>query len=188
MSYQAHRSAVIDEGAKIGENTHIWHFCHICGKAEVGEGCNIGQSVYIDNNAVVGNYCKIQNNVNVYEGVTLEDYVFCGPSMTFTNVKTPRCRYPREKREYFKTLVKEGASIGAHAVIVCGITIGRNALIGSGAVVTHDVPDYAVMAGNPARQIAWSCACGEVFRGDGPYRCAHCGREYELRDGNLEER
>lgn len=185
MEYFTHATTIIDEGATIGEQTKIWHFSHVCATAVVGKNCNIGQSVYIDNQVIIGNNCKIQNNVNVYEGVVLEDYVFCGPSMTFTNVKTPRCKYPREKSDYTKTIVCEGASIGAHAVIVCGITINKNALIGSGAVVTKDVPAYAVMAGNPAKRIAWACECGEILAAE--LLCPKCSRQYILNNGFLEE-
>lgn len=178
-----HSTAVIDEGAAIGDGTRIWHFTHICGTAKVGNHCNIGQSVYVDNGAIVGNYCKLQNNVNIYRGVTLEDYVFCGPSMTFTNVKTPRCKYPRPVggEGYLPTLVKEGASIGAQAVVVCGVVIGENAMIGSGAVVTRDVPSHALVVGNPARQIGWVCDCGE--RLDKQLHCITCGKGFKLQQG-----
>lgn len=185
--YFAHQTSVLDEGCQIGPKTSIWHFCHICKNATIGIGCNIGQSVYVDNNAVIGNYCKIQNNVNIYEGIILEDYVFCGPSMTFTNVKTPRCKYPRVRggEYYLETRVCEGASIGAHAVVVCGVTIGRNALIGSGAVVTKDVPAHALMVGNPARQIGWVCECGSRLSME--YTCGVCHRSYRLESNDLVE-
>lgn len=170
-------SATVDAGACIGEGTRIWHYSHICAEAAIGRDCNIGQSVFIDNGAVIGDHCKIQNQVNVYRGVTLEDYVFCGPSMTFTNVKIPRCRFPRDPhgQYYLPTLVRRGASIGAQAVIVCGVTVGENALIGSGAVVTKDVPAHAIMAGNPARQLGWACECGARLN-EGV--CPDCGRSY----------
>ncbi len=194
MKYKVHDTAVIDNGAVIGDDTSIWHFSHICSRAEIGNGCNIGQSVYIDNNAKVGNYCKIQNNVNVYEGVTLEDYVFCGPSMTFTNVKSPRCLYPKVRggSDYYKTLVKYGATIGGHAVVVCGVIIGKHAMIGSGSVVTKDVPDYALMAGNPARQIGWVCECGERLynlsnKNEDYYVCNKCNRHYTNSNGIMTE-
>lgn len=180
MSAKISNTAIIDEGAVIGDNTSIWHFSHICGAAAIGEGCNIGQSVFIDNGATIGNHCKLQNNVNVYFGVTLEDYVFCGPSMTFTNVKIPRCKYPREKDGpyYLKTLVRQGASLGAHSVIICGVTVGKNAMVGSGAVVTHDVPGHALVVGNPAVQIGWVCECGGRLGSD--MACPICGKTYRL--------
>ncbi len=183
--YFAHNTAIVEEGAVIGESTKIWCFSHIMPTALVGAGCNIGQSVFVDNGAKVGNFCKLQNNVNVYHGVTLEDYVFCGPSMTFTNVKVPRCQFPRSEEAYEKTLVKQGASIGAQAVIVCGIEIGENALIGSGAVVTKNVPAHAVMVGNPARQIGWACACGEILGSD--MICRSCGEKYVLQGNQIVE-
>ena len=193
MNYYSHNTSVIDEGALIGDNTKIWHFSHVCSKAKIGHDCNIGQSVYIDNNAIVGNHCKIQNNVNVYEGVILEDYVFCGPSMTFTNVKSPRCLYPRERgsSDYYPTYVKYGASIGGHAVIVCGVTIGKHAMIGSGAVVTKDVPDYALMVGNPAKMIGWACECGEKLSMNDDteinYYCQKCNKKYTIINNKLTE-
>ena len=185
---QAHSSSIIDAGAKIGKGTRVWHNAHICGTADVGEGCNIGQNAYIDNGAHVGNHCKIQNNVNIYRGVTLKDYVFCGPSMTFTNVKTPRCKFPREVGGdgYAKTLVKEGASLGAGVVVVCGITIGENALVGSGSVVTKDVPDYALLVGNPARQIGWACECGGKL--DESLHCPVCGQTYQKAINGLKKK
>lgn len=180
MEYMIHETAVVEAGAKIGKNTRIWHFTHVCADTSIGEECNIGQSVYIDNNTRIGKHCKIQNNVNIYYGVTLEDYVFCGPSMTFTNVKCPRCLYPTDKTNYLDTRVKYGASIGAHAVIVCGISIGKHALIGSGAVVTKDVPDYALMVGNPAKQIGWICECGERLEqiNNTSFSCDGCQLDY----------
>ena len=153
-AYFVHPTAVVDEGAQIGGGTRIWHFSHIMPTARIGEGCNLGQNVFVDNNTVIGNRVKIQNNVSVYNGVVLEDYVFCGPSMVFTNVINPRSEIER-KREFKQTLVRRGATIGANATILCGVTIGRYALIGAGAVVTSDVPDYALMVGVPARQVGW---------------------------------
>ncbi len=177
MDYFAHESSYIDDGVKIGRGTKIWHFCHIQSGAQIGEFCTLGQNVNVGTNVKIGNYVKIQNNVSVYEGVELEDYVFCGPSMVFTNVLTPRAKYPvADKELYAKTLVKEGATIGANATIVCGNTIGRYALIGAGAVVTKDVPDYAVMVGVPARQVGWACECGQILNRD--LECEKCGRKY----------
>ena len=148
--YFAHESSYVDNNVEIGKGTKIWHFSHIQSGAEIGEGCSIGQNVNIGNNVKIGNYVKIQNNVSVYEGVELEDYVFCGPSMVFTNIKVPRSEFPQQGSEFYaKTLVKKSASIGANATIVCGVTIGEYALIGSGAVITKDVPDYALVIGNP---------------------------------------
>ena len=149
-----HPTSVIDEGANVGEDTHIWHFCHLMPKAVVGKACNIGQNVFLDNNVQVGNGVKIQNNVSVYNGVTLEDDVFIGPSVVFTNVINPRSFIDR-KNEFRSTLVKKGATIGANATIVCGITIGAYAMIGAGAVVTKNVADFALVVGNPGRQVGW---------------------------------
>lgn len=180
--YFIHPSSYVDEGAKIGKGTKIWHFCHIMSGAEIGENCTLGQNVFVQSNVKIGNFCKIQNNVSVYEGVILEDYVFCGPSMVFTNVKDPRCKYPQRGSEYYiRTLVKEGASIGANATIICGITIGKHAFIAAGAVVTKDVPDYALMVGVPARRKGWVCECGEILpKFDIEVKCPRCGIGYKL--------
>lgn len=181
--YFVHESAYVDEGARIGKGTKIWHFCHIMSGAEIGERCSLGQNVFVANNVKIGNGVKIQNNVSVYEGVILEDYVFCGPSMVFTNVKTPRSAYPRNtSADYARTLVKRGASIGANATIVCGVTIGEWAFVAAGAVVTKDVPPYALVAGVPARIIGWACKCGTRLEFDGvTAACSECGRQYEKR-------
>lgn len=179
MEQYTHPMAIVDEGAFVGEGTHIWSCAHICSKAIVGNNCTIGQNVYVDNYAVVGNHCKLQNNVNVYDGVVLGDYVFCGPSMTFTNVSIPRCEFPRDRESgyYLKTHVGKGASLGAHCVVVCGHNIGEYALVGSGAVVCHDVPAHALVIGNPAKQIGWVCRCGH--RLNEHLICPECGRIYE---------
>jgi len=178
--YFVHESSYVDDGARIGEGTKIWHFCHISGDCEIGSGCSIGQNVYVARNVKIGNHVKIQNNVSVYEGVILEDYVFCGPSMVFTNVRTPRCAYPRNtSADYVKTLVKRNASIGANATIVCGVTIEEWAFVAAGAVVTKDVPPYALVAGVPARIIGWACECGLPLRFEGEYaKCQECLKEY----------
>jgi len=166
-NYFAHESAYVDDGAEIGDETKIWHFCHVFGKAKIGSNCNLGQNVLVSNNVIIGNNCKIQNNVSLYEGVILEDYVFCGPSMVFTNIKTPRCEYPRNtSNDYRKTLVKRGASIGANATIVCGVTLDECAFVAAGAVVTKDVPAYAMVAGVPAKIIGWMSAYGDVLQFD----------------------
>jgi len=165
--YFVHESAYVDEGAEIGAKTRIWHFSHVMGKAKIGSNCNLGQNVFVADLVTIANNCKIQNNVSLYEGVILEDYVFCGPSMVFTNVKTPRCEFPRNtSNDYLKTLVKRGASIGANATIICGITLGECAFVAAGAVVTKDVPAYAMVAGIPATIIGWMSAYGDVLKFD----------------------
>ncbi|WP_458411729.1 acyltransferase [Schinkia sp. CFF1] len=187
MSYFVHESSYIDEDVTIGDGTKVWHFCHVQKGAQIGEKCSLGQNVNVSNNVKIGNGVKIQNNVAVYEGVELEDYVFCGPSMVFTNDLTPRSKYPKGPAGYKRTLVKYGASIGANATIVCGHTIGRWAMIASGAVVTKDVPDYALMAGVPAKQIGWVCECGAVLKNH-DLKCDECGREYTTNDSELKEK
>lgn len=184
--YFVHESSYVDENVFIGEGTSIWHFSHVQKGVRIGQNCTIGQNVNIANNVLIGNHVKIQNNVSVYEGVELEDYVFCGPSMVFTNIKSPRCKYPQRGSAYYvKTLVKEGASIGANATIVCGHTIGKNAFIAAGAVVASDVPDYALMAGVPAKRIGWVCECGEQLKQG--MTCKRCGRTYKEENGVLSE-
>lgn len=180
---QIHDRAMVDEGAVIGADTRVWANAHICGSAVIGQGCNIGQNAFVDNGARIGSHCKLQNNVNVYDGVTLEDFVFCGPSMTFTNVSLPRCEFPRTRdgEYYLKTRVGRGASLGAQCVVVCGHNIGEYALIGSGAVVASDIPAHGLAVGNPARVIGWACRCGERIGSD--MECEKCGRRYE-QDGH----
>lgn len=185
IDYFVHESSYIDVNVKIGQGTKVWHFSHVQSGAFIGEKCSIGQNVYIANNVKIGNYVKIQNNVSVYEGVELEDYVFCGPSMVFTNDLTPRSKYPKGSTNYQKTTVKYGATIGANATIVCGNTIGKWAMIASGAVVTKNVPDYALFAGLPAKQIGWVCECGLRLKDD--LCCDTCGRKYQLSEGQLIE-
>lgn len=179
--YFAHHSAFVDEGARIGTDTKIWHFSHVCSAATIGNECSLGQNVFVANQVQIGNRVKIQNNVSIYEGVILEDNVFCGPSMVFTNVKNPRSAFPRNTaKDYLRTLVQEGASIGANSTIVCGATIGRWAFIAAGAVVTKDVPAYAVVAGVPAKVIGWMCECGASLQfKDRHSDCKECNRRYE---------
>ncbi len=181
--YFVHPSSFIDDNVKIGVGTKIWHFSHIMSGARIGKNCKIGQNVFIDRDVKIGNNVKIQNNVSVYRGVTLEDRVFCGPSMVFTNVINPRSAYPRDIREYRKTLVKKGATIGANATIVCGITLGKNAFIGAGTVVAKDVPDYALVYGNPANVKGWMCECGEKLEFNDDFaQCKVCGKRYKMMD------
>ena len=180
--YFCHESSYVDEGAEIGEGTKIWYFSHVQKGARIGKGCSIGQNVNIGSKAVVGNHVKIQNNVSVYDEVILEDYVFCGPSMVFTNVMNPRGHISR-KSEYKKTLVKKGATLGANSTIVCGTTLGKFCFVGAGSVVTRDVPDYALIMGNPARQKGWMCECGiKLSPGNNPV-CSVCKAEYVM-DGD----
>lgn len=183
--YFVHDSSYIDDGVTIGAGTKIWHFCHIQKGAVIGERCSLGQNVNVSNNVHIGNGCKLQNNVSVYEGVELEDDVFCGPSCVFTNDLTPRAKYPKGSANYKKTLIRRGATIGANATIVCGHTVGQWAMIASGAVVTHDVPDHALMSGVPTRQMGWVCECGQVLHND--LACPDCGRKYAPCDTGLRE-
>jgi UDP-2-acetamido-3-amino-2,3-dideoxy-glucuronate N-acetyltransferase len=183
-----HESSYIDDGCRIGAGTRIWHFSHVMAGAAIGKGCNIGQNVVISPGVVIGDNVKIQNNVSVYTGVVLEDDVFCGPSMVFTNVINPRSHVSR-KDEYRKTLVKRGASLGANCTIVCGATIGAYAFVGAGAVVTKDIPDYALVVGNPGRVTGWVCECGvKLAAGPRPPEsaaCASCGIGYRVHEGRL---
>lgn len=181
-SYFVHPSSYVDDGCDIGVGTKIWHFSHILSDTTIGAGCNIGQNVVVGPSVSIGNGCKIQNNVSVYKGVTLEDDVFCGPSMVFTNVFNPRAHVKRMD-EAKDTLIKRGASLGANSTIVCGVTVGSYAFVGAGAVVTKDVPDYALIYGNPARQHGWVCACGEKLPEN--LQCTHCSNKYTLNEGVL---
>ncbi|MBN1434889.1 Gfo/Idh/MocA family oxidoreductase, partial [Candidatus Fermentibacterales bacterium] len=177
-----HPTSVVDENVSIGEGTKVWHFSHIQSGSTIGSGCSLGQNVNVANNVLIGNNVKIQNNVSVYEGVTLEDFVFCGPSMVFTNILDPRSKYPQRGASfYIRTLVREGATLGANSTIVCGNTIGRHAFVAAGAVVTRDVPDFALVAGVPARRIGWACECGEVLPAfEVSVECPRCGKAYAL--------
>ena len=178
LDYFVHESSFVDEGAEIGPDTKIWHFSHVMPGARIGAKCSIGQNVNVSARAVLGDNVKVQNNVSIYDDVVLEDDVFCGPSMVFTNVLTPRAHVSR-KSEYSRTLVRRGATLGANCTIVCGHTVGRCAMIGAGAVVTRDVPDYALVVGNPARLLGWVCDCGErlTFEKDSA-GCGRCDRKY----------
>jgi UDP-2-acetamido-3-amino-2,3-dideoxy-glucuronate N-acetyltransferase len=188
--YYAHESAYVDEGAQVGDGTKIWHFSHVMAEAIIGENCSLGQNVMVANNVRIGNNCKIQNNVAVYEGVVLEDYAFCGPSAVFTNVLTPRSEHPRNTREdYLTTLVKRGASIGANATIVCGVTLHEYAFVAAGAVVTKDVPAYAIVAGVPATITGWMSAYGDVLDfSSGNMAVDSQGASYQKTDRNKVQR
>jgi UDP-2-acetamido-3-amino-2,3-dideoxy-glucuronate N-acetyltransferase len=191
MTTVIHETAIVDDGAQIGEGSRVWHFVHVCGGAKIGKGVSLGQNVFIGNRVVIGDKCKIQNNVSVYDNVTLEEGVFCGPSMVFTNVYNPRSLIER-KNEYRNTLVKKGATLGAICTIVCGTTIGEYAFVGAGAVVNRDVKPYALMVGVPAKQIGWMSEYGEqipmTILGNGTYICPHSGLTYELDDGLLKKK
>jgi UDP-2-acetamido-3-amino-2,3-dideoxy-glucuronate N-acetyltransferase len=188
MAYTKHDTAIVDEGAQIGDGSRVWHWAHICSGAVIGKDCSFGQNVFVGNKVLIGNNVKIQNNVSVYDNVTLEDDVFCGPSMVFTNVYNPRSAVSR-KDEYRSTLVKRGSTLGANCTIVCGITVGEYAFIGAGSVVNKDVPDFALMVGVPAKQIGWMSEYGErldlPLQGDGLTTCLHTGRAYVLTAGRV---
>lgn len=183
-NYYVNEYAVVDDNVEIGEGTKVWHFSHIQSGSKIGKKCVFGQNVNIGNNVTIGDYCKVQNNVSIYEGVTLEDYVFCGPSMVFTNILDPKCKYPQVGAQFYvKTLVKEGASIGANATIVCGNTLGKHCMIGAGSVVTKDVPDYALVIGTPGRVVGWVSEAGKKLKFDdnGMAECEKSGKRYELK-------
>ncbi|MBP0635727.1 MULTISPECIES: UDP-2-acetamido-3-amino-2,3-dideoxy-D-glucuronate N-acetyltransferase [unclassified Cupriavidus] len=188
MTDQVHPSAIVDEGAQIGEGSRVWHFVHVCAGARIGRHCSLGQNVFVGNRVVIGDHVKVQNNVSVYDNVTLEDGVFCGPSMVFTNVYNPRSLIER-KNEYRDTLVKRGATLGANCTIVCGVVIGEYAFVGAGAVVNKDVPAYALMVGVPARQVGWMSEFGEQLdlpvRGEGEAVCRNSGQRYILDGATL---
>ena len=188
MGVMIHPSAIVDDGATIGDGTRIWHFTHVCAGARIGAKVSLGQNVYVGNNVVIGDKCKIQNNVSVYDNVFLEEGVFCGPSMVFTNVYNPRSLIER-KSEYRDTLVKRGATLGANCTIICGVAIGEFAFIGAGAVVTQNVPAYALMMGVPARHVGWMSEHGEridlQLEGSGEYKCPHTGQLYRLDGGTV---
>jgi len=181
--YYVHESAIVDDGAQVGNDSRVWHFAHICSGARIGEGVSLGQNVFVGNKVTIGDRCKIQNNVSVYDNVRLEDEVFCGPSMVFTNVYNPRSGVER-KDEYRDTLVKRGATLGANCTLVCGVTVGEYAFVGAGSVVNKDVKPYALMVGVPAKQIGWMSEYGEKLElpteGNGESICPHTGDEYSL--------
>lgn len=183
MSFYQHETAIVDDGAQIGEDSRVWHFVHVCGGAKIGKGVSLGQNVFVGNRVVIGDHCKVQNNVSVYDNVVLEEGVFCGPSMVFTNVYNPRSLIER-KDQYRDTLVKKGATLGANCTIVCGVTIGAYAFVGAGAVVNKDVPAYALMVGVPAKQIGWMSEFGEQLdlplHGLAQVTCSHTGAVYQL--------
>jgi len=187
MSFYQHESAIVDEGAQIGENSRVWHFVHVCGGAKIGQGVSLGQNVFVGNKVVIADHCKVQNNVSVYDNVILEEGVFCGPSMVFTNVYNPRSLIER-KDQYRNTLIKKGATLGANCTIVCGVIVGEYAFVGAGAVVNKDVPAYALMVGVPAKQIGWMSEFGEQLdlplNGQAEAVCEHTGAIYRL-DGQV---
>lgn len=185
MSVTIHPSAIVDEGATLGAGSRVWHFAHICGGAVIGENCSFGQNVFVSNRVVIGNNVKVQNNVSVYDAVELEDDVFCGPSMVFTNVYNPRSAIAR-RDEYRPTCVRRGATLGANCTIVCGVTIGAYAFVGAGAVVNRDVAPHALMVGVPARRRGWMCSCGTQLKGSGTIRCGACEARYQVTDSSCE--
>jgi len=178
VGVSVHPTAIVDAGAQIGDGTRIWHWVHVCAAARIGANCSLGQNVFVGNDVVIGNNVKIQNNVSIYDAVRLEDDVFCGPSMVFTNVYNPRSAVNR-KNEYRPTLVRRGATLGANSTVVCGVTIGAHAFVGAGALINRNVPDYALMLGVPARRKGWMCRCGVQLLGKGEVRCS-CGASYRI--------
>lgn len=188
MNFMKHQTAIVDDGAVIGENSRVWHWVHVCGGAVIGQGVSLGQNVFVGNKVTIGDKCKIQNNVSIYDNVHLEEGVFCGPSMVFTNVYNPRSLLER-KDEYRDTIVKKGATLGANCTIVCGVTIGEYAFVGAGAVINKDVKPFALMVGVPAKQIGWMSKYGEQLalplNGDAEVTCTHTGEKYLLNQGNL---
>jgi UDP-2-acetamido-3-amino-2,3-dideoxy-glucuronate N-acetyltransferase len=188
MDYKVHETAIIDDGAKIGTGSRIWQWVHVCAGAKIGSDVSLGQNVFVGNKAIIGNKCKIQNNVSVYDNVYLDEGVFCGPSMVFTNVYNPRSLIER-KDEYQDTFIKKGATLGANCTIVCGITVGKFAFIGAGAVVNKNVPDYALMVGVPSKQIGWMSEHGEKLDlpvlGNAQTTCKHTGQQYQLKNDQL---
>jgi UDP-2-acetamido-3-amino-2,3-dideoxy-glucuronate N-acetyltransferase len=191
MTYTVHPSAIVDEGAQIGNGSRVWHFAHVCAGAKIGRNVSLGQNIFVGNKVTIGDNCKIQNNVSVYDNVTLEEGVFCGPSMVFTNVYNPRSLIER-KSEYRNTLVKKGVTLGANCTVVCGVTIGEYAFIGAGAVINKDVKPYALMVGVPAKQIGWMSEFGEQIplplTGEGQYQCPHTQNTYQLTKNILEKK
>lgn len=188
MDYQVHETAIIDDGAQIGSGSRIWQWVHVCGGAKIGSDVSLGQNVFVANNVRIGDKCKIQNNVSVYDNVHLDEGVFCGPSMVFTNVYNPRSLIER-KNEFEDTFIKRGATLGANCTIVCGVTVGEYAFVGAGAVVNKNVPAYALMVGVPARQIGWMSMYGErlnlPIKGNGQTTCEHTGQKYQLKDSQI---